>query len=148
MNHLSEDGHNMHSGRVTIACVVSAVCAPACSAQGIEPTDVLEPFGVEESDEFGSVVEISSGTIAIAAPLDDDRGEDAGAVYLFSGEDGQLVNKLLPSPAPGGQFGQAICFFGDRIAVGAPMAAGGGTVYVFDVKSGEAISSFVADGIS
>src|SRR5688572_16197607 len=55
-------------------------------------------------NHFGAaVVPLANGNVAISAPGDDAGGEDAGAVYLFSGSTGALISTLT-----GGSAGDAV----------------------------------------
>jgi hypothetical protein len=82
---------------------------------------------------FGFSVAALRNNILVGAPFDSTRGEDAGAVYLFDGTTGQLLQTFYsPNPQVSGQFGFAIAAYGtDRFFVGrpaiTPIAAGPST---------------------
>lgn len=74
-------------------------------------------------DEFGRSVSISNDTVAIGAVLDDEKGSDAGSVYVFqrSGQSWNQQAKLTASDAtPSDLFGHFVSISADTIAVGAP----------------------------
>jgi len=50
-------------------------------------------------DRFGHGVGISNGTIAVGAPLNDEAGNNIGAIYLYNKVDAQWLqtNKLMPT---------------------------------------------------
>lgn len=90
----------------------------------------------------GFAVALDGVWLAVGARLDDERGPDAGAVYLFQHDGGSWVrrSKLLGDPGDR-QFGAAVALRGDTLAIGAIGAAGvagGGTgaVYVFRRRDG------------
>ncbi len=96
-------------------------------------------------DFFGTAVAIGDGIVVVGAPFDDnDRGKDAGTVYLFvePGDGWRDMNDPIPlvagDGAAGHGFGAAIALDGDALVVGAPGRAGGdfnGAVYLFEGAS-------------
>jgi hypothetical protein len=62
---------------------------------------MLSAVDAAPGDQFGLTVSVSDETIAVGARLDDSRGRDAGATYLFRRRDGvwQQVAKLTASDA-------------------------------------------------
>jgi hypothetical protein len=79
--------------------------------------------------------------ILVGAPYDDTGSTDAGAVYVFDGETGDLIRTITnPSPNPYDYFGYSVAAVGTDIVVGAPYDDTGGTdagaVYVFDGETG------------
>ena len=51
-------------------------------------------------NDFGSqVVPLATGNVVITAPFDDAAAENAGAVYLFNGQTGELISTLTGSTA-------------------------------------------------
>jgi len=93
-------------------------------------------------DFFGAAVAIGDGIVAVGAPFDDnDKGEDAGTVYLFVEPDGGWRDMNDPVPLVAGDgaakhgFGAAIVLDGGALVVGAPGQPGGdsnGAVYLFE----------------
>ena len=82
------------------------------------------------SDFFGNSVSISGDTMVIGASMDDDKGRDAGAAYIFTRDnDGQWTQqqKLLASDgADYDRFGYAVSVSGNTALIGSFGAA-----YVF-----------------
>lgn len=97
-------------------------------------------------DRFGFSVATNGALIAIGAPFDDDRGVDAGAVYLFEAATGAFVRKVVADDGgPNDQFGIAVDLVGDRLAVGAwGDNEGAGSAYVFDVTTGTPLGKWAA----
>ncbi|MBI5668071.1 MAG: hypothetical protein HZC41_08685 [Chloroflexi bacterium] len=93
---------------------------------------------------FGTAVAIDGSVMAVGAYGDDDRGAEAGSVYVYTrqGQSWQLETKLTaPDGAAGDRFGFSVAISGDTIIVGAPMRDGEGynnlgMVYVF-VQDGD-----------
>ncbi len=76
-------------------------------------------------DRFGASVDLTSGYVVVGAPGDDDRGADAGAVYVYPDGYPENKRKLLPfcdgsENVPGGAFGTTVAIHGTLIVVGAP----------------------------
>ncbi len=73
-------------------------------------------------DRFGASVSISGNTAAVGAPENDERGIDAGAVYLFEFNGSSWIEgaKLAPNDlAQGDHFGWAVALDADRLLVSA-----------------------------
>ena len=91
----------------------------------------------EAGDEFGSAVAISGDAALVGAPLEDENGADAGAVYAFRLDPGSGLwlqqQKLLPiDTMTGDRFGGAVSLDGDVAVVGASGASvGSGALYVY-----------------
>ncbi len=94
-----------------------------------------------QSDHLGSLVLGFGDDVLVSAYGDDEAGLDAGGVFLFDGETGQLLQKF-PDPAnpthpmlvEGAQFGVDIAVVDDHhILIGAadPWGPTAGTVYLF-----------------
>jgi len=82
-------------------------------------------------------------TLVVGAPLDDERGVDAGAVYLFDrnlggiGSWGESRKLTALDGDPMDEFGRAARVFGNTLVVGAPRDdLGAGSVYIFDRNLG------------
>lgn len=107
---------------------------------------LLTASDATSGDLFGFSLSISGDLLAIAAPYDDDRGMNAGAVFIFEREQGGdntwlEVNKLTASDAAiSDQFGIAVAISGTTVAVGAfadsHVATGAGSAYVFERDHG------------
>jgi len=98
---------------------------------------LLAEDGVEE-DRFGSAAAIDGDTVLIGAAGNDDRANNAGAVYVMirDGSNWRLQAKLTASDAAAGdRFGNAVALDGDTAIIGAAGVdiAGfeDGAVYVF-----------------
>ena len=113
----------------------------------------------EDFDRLGVAVAISGNTALVAADRDDDRGSDAGAVYVFvrSGAIWTQQAKLTAGDGAANEaFGSSVALSGDTAVIGAIFDAevGGsalGAAYVF-VRSGTTWSQqaklIAADGTS
>jgi hypothetical protein len=101
------------------------------------------PQDAEADDAIGTSLVVDGEALLIGAPGDDDRGTDAGAVYVFTrggGTSWSLQIKILASDGRAGdRFGSSIGFFEDTLIVGAPGdddgAPDAGSAYVF-LRSG------------
>jgi hypothetical protein len=90
-------------------------------------------------DWFGTVVSVSGDLLAVGAPFDDRRGDDAGAAAVFAWNGGawELETLLLPpARAAGDAFGVSLAMSNGTVAVGTPFrdvhgAVDQGMVYVF-----------------
>ena len=116
----------------TLAFLASAGAAALSLDSSI--ADVTELFPVEPgvNTERGFAVAIAGDWLAMGARLDDEKGEDAGAVYLFhwSGTAWEQKSKLFADPPEAhAQFGLSVALRGDVLAVGAP---GEGAVHLFE----------------
>lgn len=102
----------------------------------------LSSAGIAGGDFFGWSVAISGDTALVGAWLDDERGRDAGAAYVFTrrGESWSPQAKLTAADAKAGDyFGAAVALDGERAMIGAPLggddayfAGDGGAVYLFE----------------
>lgn len=91
------------------------------------------------SDLLGSSVALRGGTIVVGAPGDDERGNGAGAVHVFTRSPigSWTSTKLVATEGDvGDQLGHSVAIGSGRIAAGAPYADFGslrpGAVFVFD----------------
>ncbi|MFT7823664.1 MAG: hypothetical protein ABXS92_02770 [Sulfurimonas sp.] len=91
-------------------------------------------------DWFGCSVSINGNTIVAGAPLNDEKGEDTGAVYLFQKDTNGSVNervKLMASDAKANShFGTTVDISDTLIGISAPYKNengidGAGAVYLF-----------------
>ncbi|MCC6679214.1 MAG: hypothetical protein IT436_18970 [Phycisphaerales bacterium] len=82
-------------------------------------------------DEFGCGVAVSGDTVIVGARYDDnERGTDAGSVYVFRGAGGTwgLEAKLLDDESSNAHFGTSVAVEGDIAIVGSPWKSKGGTL--------------------
>ncbi len=100
-------------------------------------------------DEFGYSVAIYGDTAVIAAPRDDDKGDDSGSAYVFtrSGSSWSPQAKLTASDgAAGDVFGISVAISGDTVVIGADLTdekgSNSGAAYVFS-RSGNTWSQQV-----
>lgn len=100
------------------------------------------------SDRFGSDVAARGNDVLISAPFDDTGASSAGAVYLFDGNSGALIDTLTnPTPATNEFFGQSIIAVGDNVLIGAdransPTVNAVGEAYLFDGDNGQLLHTF------
>ena len=99
-----------------------------------------------EGDAFGQSIALSGDTVVIGAPHDDEKGNDAGSVYVFTRSGttwSQQVKLTAADGVAGDVFGISIAFSGDTIVIGADLndekALNAGAVYVF-TRSGSSWS--------
>ena len=102
------------------------------------------------SDNFGHSVSLSNDILAVGSPFDDDKGAGSGSVYLFSTEDGSLIQKLTADDgAPFDNFGHTVSLSNDILAVGSPFdddkGTGSGSVYLFSTTDGSLIQKITAE---
>ena len=81
---------------------------------------ILAPDG-DWFDEFGWSVAVSEDRVVVGAPRNDnENGDDAGAVYVFT-TSGEFVEKLVaPDSHTTKYFGRDVSNFGNTLIVGAP----------------------------
>jgi hypothetical protein len=96
----------------------------------------------DPGDRFGSAISMSGGLLAVAAPGDDDRAINSGAVYLYRLEGGQfiLASKVFPPVSVAEDwFGRSVALVGSRLVIGAYQSdlAGvdAGAAFVYDVAA-------------
>ena len=103
---------------------------------------ILTPSGLDIGDEFGGSVAATSNLIIVGAGMDDDQGNDAGAVYVYDATNlSATPTKLAPSAlSPNDYFGRwNIAATSNQIIIAAPYAeapaANSGAVYVYDANN-------------
>lgn len=109
-------------------------CAPAQFQAS--PLGRLAASDAAEGDQLGGAVAVDGSWMAIGADLDDDRGDDAGAVYMFERQGDTWVERQKLVASDGDMqdgFGTAVALDGDVLVVGAPNAGApaAGAAYVF-----------------
>ncbi len=91
---------------------------------------LTDPAGAE-FDQFGHSIASDGSTIVVGSHGDDDVGDSAGSVFVYSRDLGGtnawgLVTQLLATnPSPQLLFGSAVALDGDTLAVHAPGSSGG-----------------------
>lgn len=98
----------------------------------------------DDTDLFGSSVDIHGGIAVIGAPKDDDLGGQSGSAYLFDVASGTQLHKLLPQDGgPSQDFGTAVAISGNLVVIGAPydndQGTRSGSAYIFDASTGQQI---------
>lgn len=97
-------------------------------------------------DRFGLGVALAGGKAIVSAYKDDTLANDAGAVYLFDPDSGDLLRTLRdPTPHSGDRFGYSIDAFGKYAVVGcyreSSVIGNSGAVYVYDTDDGSLVRS-------
>ena len=94
-------------------------------------------------DQFGASVALLGDLAIVGAPRTDAGGRDAGVVYVFSTQSGELLHTLQRKErAVTDLFGTSVAAAGENILIGAPGVdrddvRDAGAAYVFSAKSGE-----------
>lgn len=106
------------------------------SASGALLTQLYDPFPAR-SNQFGYAVAGYYGDVLVGAIGVDAGAGDAGVVYLFSGDSGELLRTLSnPTPKFLDSFGWSLATLGSRVVVGAigdkTGSISAGSAYVLD----------------
>ncbi len=104
---------------------------------------VLQPDELDDGDRFGASVDIAGNVAVVGAPGDDDKGLNAGALYVYEyAEVGGwgFVDKLTGDDTDGlDRLGESVACTNDVIVGGAPnKALSRGAAYVFTRGNGDA----------
>ena len=101
---------------------------------------------------FGAMVSIDSDTIIVGAPEEDEKGTNAGAVYIFqrdsgsAGQWGQVAKLTAADAAEEDQFGAAVAVGGDFAVSGTfrkdVLGESSGSAYLFQL-GGESSSEYM-----
>jgi hypothetical protein len=123
------------AGHFAIAVLVCAAMLGLCEVAGATHEQArLTASDRETNDYLGISVAVSGRWVIASAQRDDNqRGDDAGAAYVFRCDNGVWVeeDKLVPSDGlPSGEFGYCVAIDGPYAVVGT-VRAGAGAVYVF-----------------
>jgi len=104
----------------------------------MQSTKLLADDG-QAGDSFGLSVAIDGKVMVIGAENDDDRGDDAGAVYIFERMGGawrQVAKLLADDGQAGDNFGFSVAIQGNIIVVGAlgddDIVTNAGSAYIFE----------------
>ena len=101
----------------------------------------LVPTGLAAGDYLGSCVALAGNYAIIGAPFDDiDNAPDAGSYCVFHHSQGawkydRRITRQLQDGA-GARFGWFADLSGETLAIGAPVAGGGGVVCVYRLSDG------------
>jgi hypothetical protein len=111
----------------------------------------LYPLDPGFADNFGDQVAVSGRTVAVAAPFDDDQGNDAGSVYVFDGLTGLQRGKFIPPGiGPADFFGSSLAIDGDTVVAGTPFSdmpgvgSFTGSAFVFDAQTSTLLGELAA----
>ena len=140
----SPDGH-CPDGQTCIEdiCLIAGRDAGGGSDGSCSPADHqasslgrLDASDAADGDQLGGAIAVEGNWMAIGADLDDDRGDDAGAVYLFERTGDSWAERQKITASDGDMqdnFGSAVALDGDLLVVGAPNAGApsAGAAYVF-----------------
>jgi hypothetical protein len=137
---------------VAIACreedpLTGLAAAPSQALAIGDPQHELQKLlagDVAEGDFFGFAVAVEGNTALVGAEFDDDNGEDAGAVYVFTRAGGVWTEqqKLTPKDGSAGDFfGFSVAMHGNIAVIGAwgddDNGSNSGSAYVFRRTAGE-----------
>ncbi|MGB5960632.1 MAG: CHAT domain-containing protein [Coleofasciculaceae cyanobacterium] len=109
-----------------------------------------KPTAPVANEQFGFSVAALGTDVLIGAPFDNTAASESGAVYLFNGTTGALLNTLTtPTAELGAGFGWSVAGVGNNILVGAPftLSPGGGifqagSAYLFDGTTNALLQTF------
>jgi hypothetical protein len=103
---------------------------------------ILASDGAQQ-DRFGASVSISGSRAIIGSYLEDEKGTDAGAAYIFELVGGTWTEKkklIASTGAAGDGFGCSVSISGDRAIVGAmyddDKGANSGSVFIYELVNG------------
>ena len=122
-----------------IVCIFVVNVFFACTAFAHDETAKLFPSDANASDSFGISVAIDGNIAIVGAYLNDSRGTDCGAAYVyeFSGSQWIQKQKLVPSDgAAGDKFARSVAIRGNTIVVGSYYDDNKGSAYVFSNSGG------------
>jgi len=108
---LNDDGNGLGSGPGSVYLYDAQ--------SGTLFTKILADDATTDRDQFGRVLDIDNGILAVGAFLKDDQGSQSGATYLFNVETGEEMVKLLPTNGDEfDQFGHSIAIENGMVVVG------------------------------
>jgi FG-GAP repeat len=111
-------------------------------------TKLLADDATTDRDQFGRVLDIDNGILAVGANADTDNGTQSGSAYLFDLATGTQLFKLLPDDGDDrDQFGTQIAIDNGIVVVGAWLdeanGASSGSAYLFDATTGQQITKLL-----
>jgi hypothetical protein len=118
------------------------LCFIITSAVALDPLESkifsARKDGNTTDDSFGLTMAGSDRWLVVGEPGNDEKGDAAGAAYLYDANTGAFKRKLLARDgAAGDTFGTAVAVSGNRVVVGAPNKNGArGIAYLFDAITG------------
>ena len=121
------------------------------NGQWVETAKLIASDGSDRA-RFGAVVSINGDTIIVGAPEEDEKGTDAGAVYIFqtdsgaAGQWGQVAKLTAGDAAEGDQFGATLAV-GEEFAISGAfrkdvLGESSGSAYLFQL-GGEPSSEYM-----
>jgi cysteine-rich repeat protein len=95
----------------------------------------------QATTSFGAAVAVLGSQVLVGDPADSTRGTSAGAVHLFDGTNGQLIQTFLQPLTGGSRFGAAIAPLtpGVKFVVGAPGNGSSGGAYIVSRVCGNGV---------
>lgn len=139
----------MRTLNIKIAVILIGLSEAASFANGLDdlPFHRLAPADANSHQAFGVNVDIEDNLIVIGASKDNDKGDEAGAVYVYKRDDDFSIKEMVKLTASDGQagdrFGASVNIAGDTILVGATYADADkygkrntGAVYIFKRREG------------
>ena len=128
-------------------CLSSPVASGQLLNEDIELSGAFSHF----EDNFGSVVIIDQGIVAVGMPFGQYHGERSGEVNLYDVDTGEHFLQIFPGDPTGSKrFGYSLAIENDVLIVGAPgdQDSGGGfssgAVYLFDLLTGSQLMKLTA----
>jgi len=135
---------------VTALFIGVELCCPQIAVGQTELFKLLPSDGAA-GDHFAQIdIDFDGVTIIVGADEDDDYGVNSGSAYLFDPTTGQQLFKLVPNDgAADDQFGNDVGIDESIAVVGAEFdddnGADSGSVYVFDVSTGQQLHKLLPD---
>ena len=111
--------------------------------------DIIANGDFFASSRRSQSVALSGNHVLIGSYGDDERGDNSGSAYLFDTETGGLLHEFLaPDGAASDQFGYSVALHNDYAVITSRSDRNDsgketGSVYLFDVTSGDFIQKFV-----
>ncbi len=102
----------------------------------------------ESHDEFGVAVAIDGNVAIVGDDIHGQQAQPSGAAYVFDVETGAELYILTPEDMPQlAWFGHSVGVSGNIAVIGAPRdgSLDHGSVYLFDVTSGEQLAKIIVD---
>lgn len=133
-----------------LATTTIALCTFSAAGQAInEDFKLLRDFG-RVNDNFGLVIAIDEGIVAIGTPR---VSSNSGGAYLFDASTGELLFTLqTTSGTPEDRFGSSIAIDNGIVAIGAftdsDNGPRSGAAYLFDASTGQQIIKLAANDAS
>ena len=127
------------------------------SGASMDLREVLEPGDLNPTDGFGYSVAVDGDTVLIGTPWNDDKGVDAGAVYIYdiSTDPATFSGKVYSwDELPGESFGWSVAVDGTVFMAGSPFNSavntdeGSVTVYAYQASFGWSLNSALRPKLS